>query len=211
MEGDDKKPDYYRQRREEVLALVPTDAVSILDIGCGAARTWVGRPETRRVCGVELDPEAAKEAASHLDQVLLGNIEELELSFENGSFDCIMLADILEHLIDPWRVLRSLRPYLAPGGAIVSSIPNVQYYRVVRSLVAGKWEYRHQGILDRTHLRFFTLRSVKKLFSETGYTLQETRRTIRASGKWRLLNRLLFGSLENFLTYQYLVRAVPEK
>ena len=150
----------------------------------------------------------AREAAGRLDRVVVGNIESMPLPREAAPYDCIVLGDILEHLLDPWKLLERLREVLAPGGSVVASIPNVQHYRVVRSLLAGRWEYRRQGILDRTHLRFFTRKSLPALFEGAGYAVVEVRRKVRASWKWRALNRLAAGLLADFVTFQYLVRAV---
>lgn len=83
----------------------------------------------------------------------------------------MILADVLEHLADPWETLRQVRRVLAPGGTVVASIPNVRHWQVVRDLLEGRWEYAEAGILDRTHRWFFTRRSLARLFEETGFTV----------------------------------------
>ncbi|CCQ91484.1 hypothetical protein NITGR_710006 [Nitrospina gracilis 3/211] len=166
--------DYYRNVRRDLLHLMPLEARSVLEVGCGAGHT--GRAIKERqgafVVGVEVNPIAAKEACRQLDRVVEGSIEHMELPFDEKQFDCILFADVLEHLVDPAQVLRKLLPYLGENGVVVASIPNIQYHGILNQLGEGNWTYEDEGILDRTHLRFFTLKEIRKLFAETGYEVQ---------------------------------------
>jgi len=193
---------YYQHGREEMLRFVPPDATTILDIGCGSGE--FGRILKNRrgaeVWGIELVKEVADEAALKLDRVLAGNIETGELELPDGYFDCVICNDVLEHLIDPWRVLGMLRKKLRTNGVVVASIPNMRYFQVLKDLVVRKrWEYRDNGILDRTHLRFFTVNGVRELFETSGYSVGTLEGIDRCDFSWKfkLLNRVLLNRLDD--------------
>ncbi len=166
---------YYEHARPELQALIPIDTRTILDVGCGAGALGAAlkRRDSIEVVGVEADRGAAEAARKILDRVHLGDIEVLDLPYSPGRFDCIVLADILEHLRDPWGVLRRLVPLLAARGRLVASLPNVRHWSVVRGLLEGEWAYLPAGILDQGHLRFFTLKSGRALLESTGLTVVE--------------------------------------
>jgi SAM-dependent methyltransferase len=154
--------------------LVPTTARRILDVGCAAGAVGRGL-KARQPCevtGIEYDPAMAEMARSVLDQVYTGDAAEMIPSLARAYFDCIILADVLEHLPDPARVLADLGPTLAPGGQLVMSIPNVRHWSVVRNLLEGRWDYEEAGLLDRTHLRFFTRLSFENMLREVGLRFQ---------------------------------------
>jgi 2-polyprenyl-3-methyl-5-hydroxy-6-metoxy-1,4-benzoquinol methylase len=203
-----KDQGYYAQGRDDIMSLIPPGARIILDVGCG--KGILGKnlsAQERRVCGIEKDPIVAEEASKHLETVVVGDVESLSLPFAERSFDCLIFADILEHLKDPWAVLRNMRRFLREGGEVIASIPNVRHYKIIRSLLRGHWRYTQSGILDITHLRFFTLEGIRNLFEQTGYTVEQVVGKRRASGKYKLLNVLAFGRLEQFLVKQYLIVA----
>jgi len=168
-------PFYFGHVRPEVLALIPETARRVLDIGCGAGRLGeaIKQRQGANVSGIEFDARAAAAARQRLDQVWAGDVEQLDLKIPPGSFDAIVCADILEHLRDPVRLLRQSREWLAPGGSLIASIPNVRHHSVVRSLLQGNWTYESAGLLDRTHLRFFTRREIEKLFYRAGFAIGE--------------------------------------
>jgi 2-polyprenyl-3-methyl-5-hydroxy-6-metoxy-1,4-benzoquinol methylase len=135
-------------------------------------------------------------------------VEKVELPFERGHFDCILYGDVLEHLINPWQVLKEHRSFLRNGGAIICSIPNIRHYRVIRRLVfRGKWEYTDSGILDRTHLRFFTLGSIQKMLEEAGFEIKGMVKRPSAPVWLKLLNHMLGGRLIDFLVRRYIIVA----
>lgn len=165
--------DYFRQGRREVEALVPVEAMRILDVGCGEGilgKRLLDRGAAE-VVGIEVDPAAGERAKENLSLVLQGDAEFLELPFEEGYFDCIICADVLEHLKEPLITLRRFNRYLADSGTIIASIPNVRYYGVINMLVEGEWKYQDYGILDKTHLRFFTRKDIDALFKEAGFEI----------------------------------------
>jgi 2-polyprenyl-3-methyl-5-hydroxy-6-metoxy-1,4-benzoquinol methylase len=206
------EPDYYDNERSEVAALVPPAARMILDVGCGRGRLGqllkALNPE-RQVHGVELDTNVASAARAVLDSVAAGDFQTMPLPFTDRTFDCVVFADVLEHLVDPASALRRIRPLLAPDGIIVCSIPNIRHYTVFLQLGLRGWEYRDFGLFDRTHLRFFSLRSMRELLAQGGFEAIRAEPHIIASRKVKILNALCFGRLEEFLAQQYILLAKP--
>ena len=167
-------PDYYQQPRYEVAALVPTTARRVLDVGC--AEGILGRHLLERgvaeVVGIEQVAEVALRASRRLTRVLCGDVSTVDLPADIGTFDCIVFADVLEHLANPTEALRRFLPLLAPGGTIVASIPNVRHHAILHMLAEGLWTYQDAGIMDRTHLRFFTLKEIQSLFASEGLEIR---------------------------------------
>jgi SAM-dependent methyltransferase len=206
VQGRDRPLHYHDQPRPEVAALVPSTCRRVLDVGCGTgALGALLRARGHRVTGLELVPEVAARAGEVLDEVVCADVEDRPLPFPPGSFDAIILADVLEHLTDPWTVLRDCVALLTPGGRVVVSVPNVQNLDVIRRLLCGRWDYRERGILDVGHLRFFTFHSVRSLFGQAGLEIEQARHIYRRSWSRRLLCALTCGAAERFLTRQYLV------
>lgn len=167
-------PTYFTHSRQEVLNQIPVGARRVLDLGCAAGRLGasVKHRQPAEVTGVELDPRAAQLAAEVLDIVHNESASDGILDRIEGSFDAIVAADILEHLPDPWSVVRSLSRLLRPGGTLVVSIPNIANLGVVSAIVNGRFDYQAEGILDRTHLRFFTRATAEELLSGAGLTVE---------------------------------------
>ncbi len=168
---------YFEFDRPDVLGLVPENAQSVLDIGCGGGRLGasIKQRQNATVWGVESDSTAAERARNHLDQVFAGNITADEISFVENQFDCIICADVLEHLREPEKVLKRIRHWLHPDGCLVTSIPNVRNHTVIRSLLAGNWTYESAGLLDEDHVRFFTRNDIEKMLYCAGFTIEEVK------------------------------------
>jgi len=152
----------------------------VLDVGC--ATGYLARALRDRDCsvsGLESDPVAAEEARPHLDTLVVGDAEEIDLleAFGEQRFDVIVFGDVLEHLRDPLAVLRGARRLLDDGGSVVASIPNVAHGSLRLALMAGRFDYQPLGLLDSTHLRFFTRASIDSLFSDAGMVPVDVRRT----------------------------------
>lgn len=167
---------YYHATRPDLAALIPASARRILDIGCGAG--GLGRLLKERqpcwVTGVELVPAVAEQARGVLDEVLVGDAETIVQGRPPQPFDCVVCGDVLEHLRDPGRLLQRLREdWLAPGGLVVASVPNVRHWSVIQQLLEGRWDYADAGLLDRTHLRFFTRTTLYFLFAEAGFQIMQ--------------------------------------
>ncbi|HOE67518.1 MAG TPA: methyltransferase domain-containing protein [Candidatus Hydrogenedentes bacterium] len=213
---------YYRSERPELAAHVPKTTKRLLDCGCGAGDfgALMKRSGVQEVIGVELVPRACELAKKVLDDAICGNIEEMEFPFEDGYFDCITFGDVLEHLADPAAVLKKAARVLAPKGVIITSIPNVRFFQVVANLVHGRWQYESAGILDRTHLRFFTAVEMVELVRQAGLEIVQLS-PLSAAPKEALprnpdgsftLGRLTIHPMndldyEDFLVYQYLLIA----
>lgn len=166
----DSRAQYYGHPRPEVAALVPADAQTVIDVGCGAGALGQALKASRpglQVYGVEPAAEPARRARQVLDDVLEGRAAD-PLPPSWPAPDCVVFADVLEHTRDPWSVLALWRKRLAPGGSVVLSLPNVAHRSVVHGLLRGRWQYEDAGILDRTHLRFFTRRSARALVERAG-------------------------------------------
>lgn len=163
-------PAYFRYERPEVVDAVPVGARRILEIGCAAGMTGaaIKRRQECHLIGVERDPAAAAEARGRLDAVIEGDVEAMELPFGPDSFDAIVCADVLEHLRRPEDLLVALAGMLAPGGTLVASIPNIANIAVIAEAAEGRFDYGDAGILDRTHLRFFTLGGFTSVLEEAG-------------------------------------------
>lgn len=168
-------PTYYRNVNTHLLQLIPRDAKCILEIGCGAGALGAAyKRDTNPHCvytGLEMDANACEWARQTLDRVIMGDTETLEnnaLGLDVESMDCIIYGDVLEHLLDPWRELNKRRALLKQRGLFLACIPNIQHWSVIAKLLMGNFEYEDDGILDRTHLRFFTRDSIRQLFESAG-------------------------------------------
>lgn len=149
----------------------------VLDVGCGRGNLGEFLIRTKKclVYGIDISEEYAFEAMSrgyeYVAVLDLDRIDRFYVPFRQESFDYIVYADVLEHLKDPLKVLIALKPLLKEHGSIICSIPNVAVWSVRLKLLLGKWEYEDYGILDRTHLRFFTIRTARKLIEEAGFRI----------------------------------------
>lgn len=169
---ENKPQGYYDNVREEMLKYLPETAKKILDVGCGngAFASIVKQKNDAEVWGIELMEEEAKAAEAVLDKVFVGVCEKYIDGLPKHYFDAIYFNDVLEHLADPYSVLDTLKSKLAPNGVIISSLPNVRFYRTFSKVVFSKdWKYDEFGIMDKTHLRFFTGKSIRRMYEELGY------------------------------------------
>ena len=161
-------------RRDYVVELPADPSAAILELGCaegatGALALELGRCGT--YCGIELVPGVAETARRRLSEVVVGDVEEMELPWQPGTFSALILGEVLEHLRDPWLVLHRLRPLLRPGALVFASTPNVAHREVIAMLARGRWTLADSGTMDRTHLRWFTPSTFAAAFSEAGYVV----------------------------------------
>jgi methionine biosynthesis protein MetW len=207
----------YEGDRPEVQALVPPGARLILDLGCAAGALGAGlkRRADAEVVGIELDPGSAADAAKRLDRVVQGDVARVLAEEEDdhhlGRFDCVVAADVLEHLVDPWSALRRATDLLEPGGTVVISLPNVRFFETFWQLgVRGSWPRREEGIFDHTHLRWFTLKDARELAEQAGLNVTEVRPLIRirpAGSRFDgLFGWLARTPMRELFAFQYLLR-----
>ncbi len=203
--------EYYESSRAEMLPFIPLSSERILEIGCGAG-TFGLEIKKRQCCeiwGIEIVEGQAQKASTILDKVIIGDVGERLRDLPGRYFDCIVCNDILEHLVDPYTLLDDLKRYVTAEGVLVTSIPNVRYYRVVKNLLLyGDWEYKDSGVLDKTHLRFFTRKSIIKTLEESGWRvvyIQGIHPT--SSNTCKILNFMMFGKIEDIKYRQFAVVA----
>lgn len=205
---------YVDDPRQEVLDLLPLGARSVLDIGCGAGgfgRELRARAPETRIVGVEAVQESARRARHNgYDLVVDGYFPDTAHLLDEH-FDLVVLNDVLEHMVDPWTALAAATPLLADGGHVVASIPNIRYFPVVVDLVRhDRWTYTDWGVLDRTHLRFFTETTMRQMFEDAGLEIVGTTGINSAFqlAKWRRL-RFLRGRSGSAEFMQYVVIGRP--
>jgi 2-polyprenyl-3-methyl-5-hydroxy-6-metoxy-1,4-benzoquinol methylase len=208
----DKADKYFSSSRSEMLRYVPADVRDVLEVGCGGAAFAAEIKRTRhaRVTGIEPFETAAETAATRIDEVLQTGAEEGLGRLRGRFFDCIVFNDVLEHLVDPESILAAAASLLRPQGTVVASIPNMRYLPVLRDLVLrGEWRYTNDGILDRTHLRFFTHKSIAELFAACGYRVHKLEgiNPRPVSWKFRLVNLMLARSIDDMRYLQFAVVA----
>jgi 2-polyprenyl-3-methyl-5-hydroxy-6-metoxy-1,4-benzoquinol methylase len=150
---------YQNAGNKVVVRMVAADARHILDVGCGAgdnARLLLAGNPKRQIVGITLSQEEAAVARNQMIDIYVADVENADLPFAKSSFDTIICSHVLEHLRDPVAVIRRLLPFLVDNGQIIIAVPNVLEFRNRLRLLLGKFQYQEQGIMDRTHLRFFT-------------------------------------------------------
>lgn len=212
---------YYQRSRQEIQDLISPTAKIILDVGCGEGvmASELKQKLNAEVWGVEFVDTVSQKARNKIDKVLTGTIEENLKNLPDKYFDTIIFADVLEHLTDPEKILTEIKTKLKPGGEIVTSIPNVRHWSVVLDLLQGNWEYQDEGLLDRTHLRFFTKKSIVKMVERLGGNIADFKATnvLPTEGLineiWEKITTLLSDCglntstlYEEGINYQYLLK-----
>jgi 2-polyprenyl-3-methyl-5-hydroxy-6-metoxy-1,4-benzoquinol methylase len=205
-----KEKAYYSHERSDLLRMLPASMTleKVLDVGCGCGATGQylkSHFQVKEVVGIEMNPEMAQQARTILDQVIIDDVQKMDLPYERNYFDCIICADILEHLYDPWSVLIKLKNHLKDAGCLLLSVPNVQHWSMIARLLAGRWDYRDEGILDSTHIRFFTRKSLRGLIERCGFQIEKMSSAL--GPEVHLINMLTLGLLLNFLSFRYFVLA----
>jgi SAM-dependent methyltransferase len=207
-----KAAGYYSNRRPDLVAMLPRPFGRVLDVGCGSGA--VGRQlreeQAQELVGIELDPEAASQARQAYESVITGSVEEA-LGELDGVFDTILCYDVLEHLVDPWSVLRRMRTLAAPGARLQVSVPNARHISLFWDLIfKGTFGYtRTGGHRDDTHLRWFTRRDIVDAIGQAGWNVIAVSNK-RLSAPRRALSRLTFGRSDEFLVFQWYVLATRD-
>jgi len=182
----------------------------LLEIGCGngdtAAYALAGG-KCGWACGVELCERAADAARSKLNRVIVGDVEKLDLNFPEQHFDILVMSEVLEHLVDPWAVLRRLRRLMKRRALVRSGSPNVCHHSVLRTLLAGQWHYDDKGIFDATHLRWFSPGTYRDMFESCGFRVDEAGPAAPLRFKARTLNAMTLGRFQYLFHSQIYLKA----
>lgn len=206
---EDKPASYFANARHDIVALMQTDGgASVLELGCGAGgtgRAVLKSGKAGRYVGIELNEAAARIAAEALSEVKVGDVEAIDLTECKGQFDVLIISEVLEHLTDPWVTLRRLTECLKPGGMVFASSPNIAQWKIVRGLLLGEFRYEDSGVMDRTHLRWFTPESYQAMFRDAGVAVQSVRPIREPGWKARAVNNLTGGRFSHLFMSQMMV------
>ncbi len=212
-------PEYYTHPNHNIVNLIPSshdEAIRVLEVGCGLGETLAKIRylfPNASVHGIEIEKSIAS-IGSHRFDIQCGDIETFNLPDE-AVYDYIIFGDVLEHLKNPDYVLNKIKTNIAPGGFIIASIPNLMNAGVIYELLAGNFTYQEAGILDNTHLRFFTINEITRMFQRTGYEIDDIDATIIPSETTEA-HKVFFDQLLKiqgvadkalFDVYQYVIRA----
>ncbi len=207
-EGKDRG--YFTAARTDLLDMLPRGGgLRLLELGAGDGATLRAAKALRLadyVAGIDIvAPSAAAGEPPDVDLFLRGNIESLDAASLPRGFDAVLCADVLEHLVDPWRVVSLLAGLLKPGGLLLSSIPNVRNHRALRTIVLqGDFRYQPAGLLDRSHLRFFCRKNVRELFEQAGLVVEAMEENMGAYGlRHKALDLLTFRRLHDLFVFQF--------
>jgi SAM-dependent methyltransferase len=224
----DKERGYFGCPRLDLLEMLPAHAgLKILELGAGdgaTLRAAKAKGIASYCVGIDLVAIGAMGAMGAMgaggaggdpaspppiDRFLIGNVEAMEIDLPSEHFDVVLCADVLEHLVDPWRAVRRLARHLRPGGIFLSSIPNLRNHRALAQIVLkGDFHYAEAGLLDRSHLRFFCRRNVRELFEQAGLVIEAMETNMGGYGlRHKAINALTCGLLRDFFVLQFRIRA----
>ena len=202
---------YYANTRQDIIDALPRPIGSVLDVGCGSGGVGAGLRDAgaTRLTGIELVPAQAELARAHYDEVVAAPVEDALEQLE-GPFDTVLCLDVLEHLVDPERVMRDLRGIAASGARLQVSLPNARHVSLMKDLVLkGTFGYTDWGHRDRTHLRWFTRRDIVEAMERAGWAVQRiSHPELRRS---RRLDRITRGRSTEFLVGQWYVLGVKSE
>jgi len=206
-----KAPMYFDGARYDYVGALPVNPeAKILEIGCSNGATGalaLSRGKCGVYCGVEISDRAAEIARQRITSVVQGDIEKIDLPWEPDTFDVLVLSEVLEHLVDPWTTLRKLRRAVKSGALVFASSPNVCQYRVLAMLLRGDWTLTDFGVMDRTHLRWFTPNTYAAMFASSGYVVDSVGELVPLGVMARLVNRATLGHLRHLFVRQIDLRA----
>ena len=191
--------EYYQHSREDLIPFIPENYGKVLEIGCGEGKFWnLLKPEGIEIWGIEPNPAAASKARTRAHKILEGTFEQCLDQLPDAYFDLIICNDVIEHMPDHDWFFEQIKQKMTPDARLIGSMPNVRYYQTLRSLIFKKdWPYEDAGVLDRTHLRFFTARSMQRTFREHDFTIEKFA-GVNSPGRFKffilILNILLLGT-----------------
>jgi len=207
-----KDQSYFGHVRKELLPFIPCNLSTILDVGCSNgdfAHLLKKQQQISDVWGIEPFPTACALAKEKLDTVICSNIETAIESLPKAYFDCVFFNDVLEHLVNPTNVLSNITQNIKQGGYVFASIPNIVHFDTLYSIIRTlDWKYENSGILDKTHLRFFTKKSIIRMFKEAGYSIVSINGINPSySMRFKFINQILLNKLDEMKFIQFAVLA----
>jgi 2-polyprenyl-3-methyl-5-hydroxy-6-metoxy-1,4-benzoquinol methylase len=206
---EDKLPSYFANTRHDIVGLLTTGPGSaVLELGCGAGGTGcavLAAGKAGRYVGIELNSSAAAVAAQALSEVLMDNVETLDLGRFAGKFDALIISEVLEHLTNPWTTLEKLVRCVKAGGEVYASSPNIGHWHVIRNLLLGRFDYAESGVMDRTHLRWFTPATYREMFEAAGIRVTSLGPVTPLRRKARVINAASGGRLWRLFATQIMI------
>lgn len=213
----EKKTGYYANPRPEMLSFLPQSSKKILDVGCGKgdfAAALKKQPSVEEVWGVDISSSSIEHAKSLLDTALCTDLTEDVSVLPDHHFDAIYFNDMLEHIVDPKSLLQDLASKLSDDGVVIASIPNIRHFKVLLMLLKDKdFKYEQAGVMDETHLRFFTKKSMVRLFESADYCIESITPINKSkSVRPKLMKLFTLGLIGSDISYlQYVVVAKPNR
>jgi 2-polyprenyl-3-methyl-5-hydroxy-6-metoxy-1,4-benzoquinol methylase len=210
---DKKTAEYFSNVRHDILPLVPSFSHKVMEVGCGNGATLKYLKENQycsETHGIEMFPAVGEQARLNVDRLWIGDAEKIIHTIEAEEYDLILCLDVLEHMLDPWQFADRAAMLLKPGGCLIASIPNMRTAVVLAKLLfKGRFRYHDAaGIMDRTHLRYFTRESAMELMNRKPLQTESVLPSPNARGsKSNIANILTAGMLRDFFTEQFLIRS----
>lgn len=215
----------HENHNPDLLELIPRNAKTIVEVGCSSgalAREYKKINSDCRYVGVECVPEYVKLAERYCDSVIELDIERAneDIFRDTLACDCWIFGDVLEHLRDPWTLLSRIRKFIPDSGSVVACIPNAQHWSVQARLSCGDFRYENSGLLDRTHLRFFTKHTIMEMFHNAGFKIANAGAKIYNEPDREKVLPVIKSmaacigadpdmAARDALPFQYVIRAVP--
>ena len=218
-----KTEDYFTNIRLPLLELIPiaNRNGTILEIGAASGDNLIyakNNGYAKKIYDIELtNIENSNQQNCEFEKFIIADIEKLNLDFKDEFFDVILIGDVLEHLVDPYTILKKLQRILAPNGVVIASIPNIREWKTMKKIFfQGDFKYEESGILDRTHLRFFTKKNIIELFENQNYKIKSIvssngQQALKYLLRLRLFKFFLQIFFNEFVTLQYYVVAEKHK
>lgn len=207
----DKAPAYFSGARHDFVRRLPKDpTASILEVGCGTGATGalaLASGRAQRYVGIELFEAAATQARSVLSEVITGDVERLQFDFGPAAFDALIFSEVLEHLVEPQRVVEKLVRSLRPGGLVLASSPNIAHWRVIAELLRGRFNLADKGVFDRTHMRWFTPATFVGMFTNAGLRVESVGPVTPFSSRTRIISEVTQGRADHLFMTQIQVAA----
>jgi len=213
---NDKSESYYSHVRMDAVMIFnkyfTNSDVRLLDVGCGTCDTLVYLKETKSISvahGIEMyENKQSNQSNSLVDLLSIGYVEEKVDDFSTNYYDCILCLDVLEHLVDPWSVIKSLKDKLKKGGLLIISCPNIREFKTIYEIfLKGTFRYRSEGIMDQTHLRFFCPQDLRVLIESQGLNFIDLVPNYKMAPNRKKISKFVLSWFEEILAPQYFVIA----